>query len=291
MEQKRPADIFQEFLDYLWNGLGLEEKGWKRLKKGDFKKKMKNGLTYLIWFERSRYNYIDYEIGHGNVEVGFSCFIKQGDDFLYSFKIEPITGGSFFQMLTEDLRLDTGLLDTFLPLIKARYLDFIDRFEEDPAEALQPVCAPFTQPEDYSWRIHVEEQAVERYGTPEQLAEYRRQAELRGTPESKVRRWMGMQIFYFSHAGDVDHAWAASRSVEELDVVVGNHVQAKKQYDTWTEEDEAGYQIYLQEQDMEKRTYRAWYLIANPRKLPKEIVNQELAFRFKLFPDKMDKKK
>ena len=36
VEQKRPADIFQELLDYLWNGLGLEEKGWKRLKKGDF---------------------------------------------------------------------------------------------------------------------------------------------------------------------------------------------------------------------------------------------------------------
>lgn len=211
-------------------------------------------------------------------EVGSSCIIKQGDDFLYSFKIEPITGGSFFRMLTEDLRLDTGLLDTFLPLIKARYLDFIDRFEEDPAEALQPVCAPFTQPEDYSWRIHVEEQAVERYGTPEQLAEYRRQAELRGTPESKVRRWMGMQIFYFSHAGDVDHAWAASRSVEELDVVVGNHVQAKKQYDTWTEEDEAGYQIYLQEQDMEKRTYRAWYLIANPRKLPRKSLIRNWRF-------------
>ena len=53
MEQKRPADIFQELLDYLWNGLGLEEKGWKRLKKGNFKKRTKNGLTYLIWFERS----------------------------------------------------------------------------------------------------------------------------------------------------------------------------------------------------------------------------------------------
>lgn len=26
MEQKRPADIIQELLDYLWNGLGLEEK-------------------------------------------------------------------------------------------------------------------------------------------------------------------------------------------------------------------------------------------------------------------------
>ena len=26
MEQKRPADIFQELLDYLWNGLGLEER-------------------------------------------------------------------------------------------------------------------------------------------------------------------------------------------------------------------------------------------------------------------------
>ena len=33
MEQKHPADIFQEFQDYLWNGLSLEEKGWKRLKK------------------------------------------------------------------------------------------------------------------------------------------------------------------------------------------------------------------------------------------------------------------
>lgn len=142
VEQKRPADIIQELLDYLWNGLGLEEKGWKRLKKGDFKKKMKNGLTYQIWFDRSRYNYIDYEIGHGNVEVGFSCIIKQGDDYLYSFRIEPTTGGSFFRMLTEDLRLNTGLLDTFLPLVKANYLDFIDRFEADPVEALQPVCAP-----------------------------------------------------------------------------------------------------------------------------------------------------
>lgn len=62
VEQKRPADIFQELLDYLWNGLGLEEKGWKRLKKGDFKKRLKSGLTYQICFDRSRYNYIDYEI-------------------------------------------------------------------------------------------------------------------------------------------------------------------------------------------------------------------------------------
>ena len=26
MEQKRAADIFQELLDYLWNGLGLDKK-------------------------------------------------------------------------------------------------------------------------------------------------------------------------------------------------------------------------------------------------------------------------
>ena len=45
---------------------------------------------------------------------------------------------------------------------------------------------------------------------------------------------------------------------------------AKKQYDTWTEEDEAGYQLYFQELDMEKRTYRAWYLIANPRSCPRK---------------------
>ena len=133
MEQKRPAVILSEALDFLWSGLVLEEKGGKLLKKGDFTKKMTNGLTYQIWFDRSRYNYIDYEIGHGNVEVGFSCIIKQGDDYLYSFRIEPTSGGSFFRMLTEDLRLNTGLLDTFLPLIKAHYPDFIDCFEPDPS--------------------------------------------------------------------------------------------------------------------------------------------------------------
>ena len=104
------------------------------------------------------------------------------------------------------LRLNTGLLDTFLPLIKAHYLDFIDRFEADPAEALHLVCAPFIQPEDYSWCIHVDEQMVERYGTSEQLAEYRHQAELRGTPEHKAKNWMGSMLFHLSHANDVDQA-------------------------------------------------------------------------------------
>lgn len=135
MEQKHPADIYTEVLDHLWNGLGLEEKGWKRLKKGDFKKRTKNGLTYLIWFERSRYNYLDYEIGLGNVEVGFSC---------------------------------------------------------------------------------------------------------------------------------------------------------KRHTGQWTQEDEAGYQLYQQETDPKKRTFRVWYLIANPRGLPKEFVQKELEFRWKLFPEKKE---
>ena len=78
MEQKRSAAIFQEALDYLWNGLGLEEKVWKRLKKGDFKKRTKNELTYLIWFERSHYNYIDYEIGHGMWRWASAALLSRG---------------------------------------------------------------------------------------------------------------------------------------------------------------------------------------------------------------------
>ena len=288
MEQKHPADIYTEVLDHLWNGLGLEEKGWKRLKKGDFKKRTKNGLTYLIWFERSRYNYLDYEIGLGNVEVGFSCTIKLGNDLLYAFDMESPAGGLRFQMLTEDLRLDTALLDTFIPLVKAHYLDFIDCFEADPSGALQPVCAPFTQPEDYSWRIYVNEQMVEQHGTAEQLAEYRRQAELRRTPECKAKNWMGSMLFHLSHANDVDHAWASSRTREELDQVVEPFVQAKRQTGQWTQEDEAGYQLYQQETDPKKRTFRVWYLIANPRGLPKEFVQKELEFRWKLFPEKKE---
>ena len=291
MEQKRPADIFAEALDFLWSGLGLEGKGWKRLKKGEFKKRAKNGLTYQIWFERSRYNYIDYEIGHGNVEVGFSCAMKLGKELLYVFDLESPTGGRRFRMLTEDLRLDTAMLDTFIPLVKAHYLDFIDCFEADPSGTLQPVCAPFTQPEDYSWRIYVNEQMVEQYGTAEQLAEYRRQAELRRTPECKAKNWMGSMLFHLSRANDVDHAWASSRTREELDQVVEPFVQAKRQTGQWTQEDEAGYQLYRQETDPEKRTFRVWYLIANPRGLPKEFVQKELEFRWKLFPEKKEEAK
>ncbi len=210
--------------------------------------------------------------------MGFSCIIKQGDDYLYSFRIEPTTGGSFFRMLTEDLRLDTGLLDTFLPLVKANYLDFIDRFEADPVEALQPVCAPFTEAEDYSWRIHVDEQMVERYGTAEQMEEYRRQAELRGTPGHKAKNWMGSMLFHLSHANDVDQAWASSRTREELDQVVEPFVQAKRQTGQWTQEDEAGYQLYRQETDPKKRTFRVWYLIANPAACRKSLSRKSWSF-------------
>lgn len=281
MEQKHPSDIFDEALTYLWVRLKLEEKGWKRLKKGDFKKRMKNGLTYIIEFTGRRYNYLDHETGEGSIEVNITFTICMGDDVLFYFRINDPTG--WFQLLTVELQLNRKLLDSFIPLIQTNYLDFIDHFEDTPHEALQTICKPVTQPDDYSWIIRVDERMIENYGTQEQMEEYRRQKDLFETPESKVRQWMGMQIFYLSRGGDVNHAWAASRTIEELDAVVGKHVRAKKEYGLWTEMDEAGYQLYLQEQDVEKRTYRAWYLIGNPRNLPKEIVNQELDFRSKLF--------
>ena len=51
-------------------------------------------------------------------------------------------------------------------------------------------------------------------------------------PENHVRQWMGAQIFHFSHAHYVDHDWAGSRTVEELDAFIEDFVRAKKQYDT-----------------------------------------------------------
>ena len=43
--------------------------------------------------------------------------------------------------------------------------------------------------------------------------------------------------------------------------------------------------------DPKKRTFRVWYLIANPRGLPKEFVQKELEFRWKLFPEKKEETK
>lgn len=90
--------------------------------------------------------------------------------------------------------------------------------------------------------------------------------------------------------GTVDSDGQYSKA-EELDQVVEPFVQAKRQTGQWTQEDEAGYQLYRQETDPKKRTFRVWYLIANPRGLPKEFVQKELEFRWKLFPEKKEEPK
>mgnify|MGYP000974824812 CR=1 FL=1 len=95
-----------------------------------------------------------------------------------------------------------------------------------------------------------------------------------------------LHFFHFSHL----FYWFL-RTREELDRVVEPFVQAKRQTGQWTQEDEAGYQLYRQETDPEKRTFRVWYLIANPRGLPKEFVQKELEFRWKLFPEKKEETK
>ena len=51
------------------------------------------------------------------------------------------------------------------------------------------------------------------------------------------------------------------------------------------------YHLYRQETDPEKRTFRVWYLIANPRGLPKEFVQKELEFRWKLFANRPKERK
>ncbi len=55
-----------------------------------------------------------------------------------------------------------------------RYIEYLEQIQAlvEYLKAVQNLqksyCSvPFTQKEDYSWRIHVEEQMVERYGTPE----------------------------------------------------------------------------------------------------------------------------
>lgn len=290
MEQKRPVDIFHEALDYLWNGLGLEEKGWKRLKKGDFKKRMKNGLTYHIWFDRSRYNYIDYEIGHGNVEVGFICIIKQGDDWLYSFKIEPTTGGSFFRMLTEDCGWTPGCWTPFYPWSKPTTLTTL-------STALRWTCqGRFSRSVHplLSQRITAAHSCGGADG-----GEIRNTGAAGGIPASGgTAQDAGKQGTPV--AGNADLLFLPCRSCEpRLGCKshrrrIGCHCRGfydGKKTISWNEEDEAGYQLYLQEQDIEKRTYRTWYLIANPRNLPKEFVQQELEFRFKLFHKRKKEKK
>ena len=67
---------------------------------------------------------------------------------------------------------------------------------------------------------------------------------------------MGSMLFHLSYANDVDQAWASSRTREELDQVLEPFVQAKRQTGRWTQEDEAGYQLYQQETDPKKRTFR-----------------------------------
>ena len=68
-------------------------------------------------------------------------------------------------------------------------------------------------------------------------------------------------------------------------------MQAKRQTGQWTQEDEAGYQSTGRKQIRKSAPFGYGYLIANPRGLPKEFVQKELEFRWKLFPEKKEEPK
>lgn len=190
----RPADIFQEGIEYLYQY--FQPLGYKLLKSNVIKKK--NGqLSYAISCYSSHYNYIDYANHRGSVMLEVMCtvWLKKEIGFAFHFSA-PRAQCRYFELLSEELKLNKPLMDEIWLAIEKRFLSVINGLEENPDEQMRAIgLLPEVYAEDYSWFYWLKRPLVELLGNENTLAQYDENSITFDLPENKARRMMKEYIY------------------------------------------------------------------------------------------------
>lgn len=199
----RPADIFQEGIEYLYQY--FQPLGYKLLKSNVIKKK--NGqLSYAISFYSSHYNYIDYANHCGSVMLEVMCtvWLKKEIGFAFHFS-EPRAQCRYFELLSEDLKLNKPLLDEIWLAIEKRFLSVINGLEENPDEQMKAIgLQPEVNAKDYSWFYWLKRPLVELLGDESTLAQYDENSVTFNLPENKAQRMMKEYIYLIKTQYHID---------------------------------------------------------------------------------------
>ena len=199
----RPADIFQEGIEYLYQY--FQPLGYKLLKSNVIKKK--NGpLSYAISFYSSHYNYIDYANHRGSVMLEVMCtvWLKKEIGFAFHFS-GPRAQCRYFELLSEELKLNRPLLDEIWLAIEKRFLSVINGLEENPDEQMKAIgLQPEVNAKDYSWFYWLKRPLVELLGDESTLAQYDENSVAFNLPENKAQRMMKEYIYLIKTQYHID---------------------------------------------------------------------------------------
>lgn len=209
----RPADIFGQGVRYLFGR--LEPLGYKLLKSNTIKKKQGPAVCE-IQFYSSHDNNIDITQHFGSVKMQVVCHILLDREIIYQFRFtRPMDQTCWFEILTDDSKLDKARMDFIGDSINAHFLAVVKGLEENPLSQLASMeLNQETQAPDYTWMIIMARSMVMFYGNEQLLRQYDLNCEKYGRMELVIQRSLKE---YQAYALDlVNRKWCLAQQPEVL---------------------------------------------------------------------------
>lgn len=235
-EKLTPSDVFNQMVQIMFSR--LEPFGWKLLKNGDIKKKNRK-LTYKIFFFRSYKNYIDYNNMSGSVTTEIYCNIDIPErEAVYAVRfVKPKP----FNILSEDLKLNTDLVEKIWKIIENEYLEVIDGLEKNPRQQLLKMgLFPTRYSVDYSYQLLLRKELLETVGTTDLLNIYNENNNFYKSPENSAV--VSLENYYYTIKERVNIDYCEKANIEELLSLADEAYCFLKQTTRYDEFTEANYQ-------------------------------------------------
>ncbi|TDQ73925.1 hypothetical protein [Sphingobacterium yanglingense] len=235
-EELTTVDIFNQMTQILFSR--LEPLGWKLLKNGDIKKKS-GKLTYKIFFFRSYKNYINYNAKSGSVTTEIYCYIDTAQrEGVYALKFEK---PSSFNILSENLTLNTVLVEQIWKIIEQEFLEVIQGLEKNPRQQLLKTgLFPIRYAIDYSYELSLRRELLEAVGATDLLHIYTENSNFYKSPENSAV--ISMENYYYTIRDRVNVDYCKKVSLEELSTLADEAYSFLRQTDRYDEFTEAKYQ-------------------------------------------------
>lgn len=231
-----PSDIFNIMVQTMFSR--LEPLGWKLLKNSDIKKKS-GKLTYKIFFFRSSKNYIDHDNNSGSVRTEIYCHIdtaqREGAYALRFNRPKP------FNILSENITLNTELVEKIWKIIETEFLDVIDGIEKNPRQQLLKMgLFPTRYSVDYSYELLLRKELLESVEATDLLGIYNENTKFYNSPENKAV--IGLENYFYTTKNRVNESYCEKANANELESLADEAYHFLKQTSRFNEYTEANYQ-------------------------------------------------
>ena len=245
---RSPEDIFLLAVDHLYSN--MQPYGFSLLKSNEIKRKCKK-FTARVFFFRSYKNYISCERGHGSVRAEVHCLLDvKGCEGAYRLRFGRGSTENF-QLLDEDLSLNTAAVDEIWAVIRDRFVEVVNGLEEDPREQfLRMGLMPQASPDDFSYTCYLKRPLLEAFGFEDLLRTYDENSTLFYSPDVAARRSQDEYFETLRDSIDLDYCETLSSSYL-MDLLEEAH-RFLRTTNRYSEHAEAEYRLCIERKDGDK---------------------------------------